>query len=259
METYTGFAQVYDKFMDNIDYDMWCGYLCELLEEYGVNPYKGNKFNNNIILDLGCGTGNITQRLSDNGYDMIGVDNSQDMLNIAREKSNQNQSILYLNQDMREFELYGTVAAVVSLCDSMNYITDYEDLITVLKLVNNYLDPGGVFIFDLKTISNYSKIGEAVIAEDREECSFIWDNYFDKEDNINEYTLSIFLRDENGKYDKYIETHYQKAYTINEIRKAIEASGMEFVAAYNAFTRETADEENDRIYVIAREVLKKTD
>lgn len=259
METYTGFAQVYDKFMDNIDYDMWCSYLCELLEEYGVDRYKGNRFNNNIILDLGCGTGNITQRLSDNGYDMIGVDNSQDMLNIAIEKSNQNKSILYLNQDMREFELYGTVAAVVSLCDSMNYITDYEDLVSVLKLVNNYLDPGGVFIFDLKTISNYSKIGESVIAEDREECSFIWDNYFDKEDNINEYTLSIFLRDENGKYDKYIETHYQKAYTINEIRKAIEAAGMEFVTAYNAFTRDTADEENDRIYVIAREMLKKAD
>ena len=103
-------------------------------------------------------------------------------------------NILYLNQDMREFELYGTVRAVVSICDSMNYITDDEDLLTVFKLVNNYLDIGGMFIFDLNTIYKYEQIGESVIAENREEGSFIWENTYYEEEQINEYDLTFSFR-----------------------------------------------------------------
>ena len=123
---------------------------------------------------------------------------------------------------MRELDLYGTVAAVVSLCDSINYITEFEDLVTTFKLVNNYLDPGGIFVFDLKTIELYRSIGESVIAEDREDCSFIWDNYFDEEDCINEYMLSIFVKGDDNRYDKFSEEHYQRAYTVEEIKEARE-------------------------------------
>lgn len=248
MEAYTGFAQVYDELMDNIDYDGWCKYILKLL--------KMNNVNEGIVLDLGCGTGNITTRLSDEGYDMIGVDYSQEMLNIAMEKRGSDESILYLLQDMREFELYGTVAAVVSVCDSINYITEYEDLVQVFKLVNNYLDPNGVFIFDLKTIKNFKDIGDSVIAEDREDCSFIWDNYFDEDENINEYQLSVFVKGEDDRYDKYSEIHYQRAYKIEEIKAALKEAGMVFQCAYKAFTENDADENNERIYVIARECGK---
>lgn len=252
MEAYTGFAQVYDRFMDNIDYEAWCSYLISLLKEYGIDEKSGNK----IILDMGCGTGNVTQRLADFGYDMIGIDNSQDMLNVAMEKRGDNQGILYLFQDMREFELYGTVAAAVSICDSINYITDYEDLVQVFKLVNNYLDPQGIFIFDLKTKRNYEKIGESVIAEDRDECSFIWDNWFDENDNINEYRLSLFVKGDDGRYDKFTEEHFQRAYSLEEIKRALHKAGLKFVTAYEAFTKEEAREDNDRIYVIAQETIK---
>ena len=125
MEAYTGFAAVYDELMDNIPYEEWGKYLIELLNEYEVKD--------GIVLDLGCGTGNITEILANNGYDMIGVDNSQEMLNIAMEKRGDDTSILYLLQDMREFELYGTVAAVVSICDSLNYLTEYEDVVETRK------------------------------------------------------------------------------------------------------------------------------
>lgn len=248
MEAYTGFAQVYDKFMDNIDYNVWCGYLIEILKEHGVMD--------GIVLDLGCGTGNVTKKLSEAGYDMIGIDNSQEMLDIAMKKRGDDESILYLLQDMREFELYGTVAAVVSICDSINYITEINELTEVFKLVNNYLDPNGIFVFDLKMKKNYEQIGDAVIAEDRDECSFIWDNYFDKEDNINEYQLSVFVKGEDGRYDKYMENHYQRAYSLEEIKYALKEAGLNFVTAYNAFTKEEASEDNDRIYVIAQEVTK---
>ena len=166
-ESYRSFAQVYDLFMDNIDYPSWSAYLSGLLREYGVDG--------GLVLELGCGTGSMTQLLAQKGYDMIGVDNSLDMLEIAMDKKEESgQDILYLLQDMREFELYGTVRAVVSCCDSMNYILEEEDLLTVFRLVNNYLDPGGVFIFDMNTPYKYeTMLGESTIAENREEGSFI--------------------------------------------------------------------------------------
>ena len=159
--------------MDNVPYEEWSSYLHGLLLEHGIEE--------GIVLDLGCGTGAMTERLAAFGYDMIGVDNSEDMLELAMEKRVQSgQDILYLLQDMREFELYGTVKAVVSICDSINYILEEDDLREVFSLVNNYLDPKGMFIFDLNTKYKYEQMGETTIAENREEGSFIWENYFDE-------------------------------------------------------------------------------
>jgi len=246
MEAYTSFAKVYDMFMDNIPYTEWAEYVAGLLKEYGVEE--------GLVLDLGCGTGSLTQILADKGYDMIGIDNSEDMLGIAMEKREETgQDILYLLQDMREFELYGTVKAVISICDSMNYILESDDLKEVFRLVNNYLDPGGVFIFDLNTVFKYSKIlGDSTIAENREESSFIWENYYYEDECINEYNLSLFIR-EGELYRKYEEMHYQRAYELEEIRRLIEEAGMEFITAYDAFTRNAPRPDSERIYVVARE------
>ena len=253
MEAYTGFARVYDIFMDNVPYGEWGRYLCSLLREYGVGS--------GLVLDLGCGTGAMTEILAGYGYDMIGVDNSEDMLEIAMEKKLQSgYDILYLLQEMREFELYGTVRAVVSVCDSVNYITDPDELAEVFRLVNNYLDPGGIFIFDFNSEYKYREIlGEQTIAEDRGECSFIWDNCYYEEERINEYGLTLFIRDEDAScagrelYRKYQETHYQRGYTLEEIKDLLRSSGLEYVTAYDAFTRDAPGEESERIYVIARE------
>ncbi len=253
MEAYTGFAQVYDTFMDNVPYDEWVEYLHKLLVEYGVD--KG------LILELGCGTGNVTRRLKKLGYDMIGLDSSAEMLEIARQKEiigtdNQDKAILYINQDMREFELYGTVAGVVSICDSMNYILDSEDLLKTFKRVNNYLDSKGIFIFDLNTEYKYNNIlSNNVFAEDRQDCSFIWSNYYDKEEQINEYDLSIFVKMEEDVeiFRRFREIHYQKAYSIERVKALIEEAGMEFVAVYDAFTHDLPTKESQRVYFIARE------
>ena len=246
MEAYTSFAQVYDLFQDNIPYEEWAEYVTGLLREY--------KIEDGLILDLGCGTGSMTELLAGAGYDMIGVDNSEDMLEIAMEKrAASGRDILYLLQDMREFELYGTVRAVVSICDSMNYILEYEDLVRVFSLVNNYLDPQGLFIFDLNTEYKYSHLmGENTFAEDRDESSFIWQNFYDEEERINEYDLSLFIK-EGELYRKFEETHYQRCYSLEEIRQAAGQAGMEFVAAYDAFTRNAVSKDSQRVYVILRE------
>lgn len=247
MEAYTGFAAVYDTFMDNIPYKEWCEYLTGLLHDYGVKD--------GLLLELGCGTGSLTELLADGGYDMIGVDYSEEMLELAMEKRMESgKDILYLCQDMREFELYGTVAAVVSICDCMNYITEPEDLVTVFKLVNNYLDPDGIFIFDLNTEYKYETImGDTTIAEDREDSSFIWENQYDKDEKINIYDVSIFIKEAGDLYRKYHETHYQRSYSLEEVRQALEEAGMKFIAAYDAFTKEAPRVDSERIYVVARE------
>lgn len=248
MEAYTSFAAVYDTFMDNIPYEEWEKYLKSLLYEYGVRE--------GLVLELGCGTGNMTEILAQSGYDMIGVDNAEEMLEIAIEKRMKSGlDILYLQQDMREFELYGTVKAIVSVCDSVNYILEEEELEGVFRLVNNYLDPGGVFIFDFNTVYKYREIlGDQTIAENREECSFIWDNYYYEEERINEYELSLFIREGDSElYRKYQETHFQKAYDLETMKRLITQSGLEYITAYDAFTKEAPTRVSERIYVIARE------
>lgn len=276
MDAYTSFARVYDMFMDNVPYEEWCDYITGLLKEYGIS--------NGLVLDLGCGTGSMTELLAARGFDMIGVDCSEDMLEIALEKRMASgRDILYLQQDMRDLELYGTVRAVVCLCDSINYLLDVQDLETVFRLVNNYLDPGGIFIFDLNTEYKYRELlADRTIAENRDEGSFIWDNYYDEESRINEYDLALFIPAEEadagkmgegagpdcetgaasgsgtsgeGLYRKYQETHFQRAYTLDEIQKALERAGMEFLTWYDGDGdgRQAPREDSERIYVIARE------
>ena len=247
MEAYTSFAQVYDTFMDNIPYEEWGEYLTGLLEEYGVK--------NGLVLELGCGTGSMTEILAAKGYDMIGADNSGEMLEIAMEKRDESgHDILYLLQDMREFELYGTVSAVVSVCDSVNYITEEEELEEVFRLVNNYLDPKGIFIFDINTKYKYQKVlGDRTIAEKRDECSFIWDNYYYEDEEMNEYELTLFIQEKGNLYRKFEEVHLQRAYTLEQMIRLVKKSGLEFVTAYDAFTREQPTDTSERIYMVARE------
>lgn len=213
----------------------------------------------NTVLDLGCGTGTLTELLYRAGFDMIGVDSSEEMLEIALRKRERNGSdILYLLQDMREFELYGTVGAVCSVCDSLNYILDDKDMEKVFSLVNNYLYPGGIFVFDFNTVYKYEQvIGDATIAENREDCSFIWENYYDEESRINEYDLTIFVRmPGTGHFQRLAETHYQRGYTLEQMKGFVEAAGLLFVKALDADTHGEVREESERIYVIAREVRK---
>ena len=247
MEAYGEFARVYDLFMDNIDYEKWADYIQKHLEEQGIRD--------GLVLELGCGTGTMTGLLAQKGYDMIGVDNSEEMLAEAMEKKMESdQDILYLLQDMQEFELYGTVRAVVSVCDSLNYLTEKEDLLQVFRLVNNYLDPGGVFLFDMNTIHKYRDIlGDTTIAENRDEGSFIWDNTFDEENSLNYYELAMFLPREDGLYEKCEELHCQKAYAESEIKDLIKEAGMELLAVYDAYTMNPATEESERLFFIAGE------
>jgi len=223
MTQYTNFSNVYDLFMDNIPYEGWADKIEHILKENGISE--------GLVLDLGCGTGTMTELLAKRGYDMIGVDASEDMLAEAREKMEDNLDILYLCQDIREFELYGTVKAVISTCDTLNYLLENEDLLDVFRLVNNYLEMDGIFFFDINAPEKYSELlSDNVFAENREDASFIWENTYDEESAVNEFALTLFLENkENGLYEKSEEFHYQRAYSREEIAKLLDEAGFEIV------------------------------
>lgn len=274
MEAYTDFAQVYDEFMDETPYEEWCAFLVGMLGRYGPKEVADEdsrllddtyvisdgpneqhlRQERNTILDLGCGTGTLTQLLARKGYDMIGVDNAQEMLQIAMEKRDESGlDILYLLQDMREFELYGTVGAVVSVCDSINYLLEEEEVLRTFKLVHTYLYPGGVFIFDFNTVYKYSQIiGDATIAENREDCSFIWENYYHEAEEINEYDLTIFVRSKEALFQRFQETHYQRGYRLEQMCRLVEQAGLKILETLDADTREAAGQESERVYIVAK-------
>lgn len=293
MDAYTDFAQVYDELMDDTPYGEWCDFLTELLQKYGPDAALGQtdmteaasgqeaenlRQERNSILDLGCGTGTLTELLARKGYDMIGVDNAREMLQIAVEKRERSGlDILYLLQDMREFELYGTVGAVISVCDSLNYLLEEEDLVRTFRLVNNYLYPQGLFIFDFNTVYKYAEvIGDATIAENREDCSFIWENYYHEAEEINEYDLTIFVSEkrrgtdgegaadaesagakdaEQGEslwFRRFQEVHYQRGYRLEQMQQLLARAGLTFVEAIDADTHGEVTARSERIYVVAR-------
>lgn len=248
MKTYENFARVYDELMDNVPYTAWAKCLQDKLQSYGITD--------GLMLDLACGTGKMTTWMAEQGFDMIGVDSSMDMLQIARERSKDN--CLYLLQDMREFELYGTVKAVISVCDSVNYVTEKEELCQVFSLVNNYLDPDGIFLFDFNTEHKYRDVmGEKVIAEDREDVSFIWYNEYDEEEHCNYIDLRVFVQEKGNLFRKFEEQHVQRGYTLEEIKQMLEKAGLTFLDAFDGYSQEKAKEDSERILVVAREKGKK--
>ena len=271
-DSYVGFAEVYDELMDNVPYEEWAEFLAGVLREYGVgcggevSEGGDTELAQNLaaerstVLDLGCGTGMLTELLYRAGFDMIGIDNSEEMLELAmRKRERSGSDILYLLQDMREFELYGTVGAVCSVCDSLNYMLEDADMVKVFSLVNNYLYPGGVFVFDFNTVYKYEQvIGDATIAENRNDCSFIWENYYDAGSQVNEYDLTVFVREPEGdRFRRFTETHYQRGYTLGQMKGFLEEAGLLFVRALDADTHGEVRAESERIYVIAKECGKR--
>ena len=244
MEAYTGFAQVYDMFMDNVPYTQWCGYICDYLKQNGITEGP--------VLDLGCGTGELTRLMAGEGYDMIAVDSSVDMLDIASQNQTE-ESILYICQTMQNLELDGCVRAVYSACDCINYILEEEELLETFQRVYRYLEQGGVFLFDMNTDYKYRELlGENTFAESREEGSFIWENYYDEQSAVNEYDLTLFIPEKGELFRRYTEVHYQKNYGRQQIEQLLKTAGFVDIAFYDDYTHDPVRPDSERCTVTAR-------
>ena len=246
-EGYSAIAAVYDKLNKDIDYSRWADFFEKCFEKYGKRP--------EIVLDLACGTGRMTRELASRGYDMIGVDGSADMLGEAYSQGTENT--LYLLQDMREFELYGTVGATVCCLDSLNYLLDEKDLKKTFSLVHNYSDPDGLFIFDMNTPFKFENIygDNAYILEDEGEDGGIfcgWQNFYNKDSKICDFYLSVFQEDEDGAYIRSDEHQQERCYTHDEVSSLLSECGFELLGTYADFDFKLPECDTERWYFVAR-------
>jgi SAM-dependent methyltransferase len=242
---YSDFALIYDQLMNDIDYAGWTGYIEEI--------FKANHIEPSLILDLGCGTGSFCMEMAKRGYDLIGVDISAEMLSHAKQKSaSAGLDILFLNQDMTRFELYGTVDTVVCLLDSLNYIKGKTDAARMFKLVNNYHNPGGLFIFDVNSIFKFEKVLASNVFYDVEDnIAYIWQNNYDGKKKLCEFDLTFFTKD-GEFYRRYDEIHIERAYSACELEEMARKAGLEVLNVYDALTFSPPRAESERLFFVCR-------
>jgi len=243
---YARFAEVYDRLTHDIPYTKWADYLQSAFLKFNKNP--------RLILELGCGTGSMAIELAKRGYEMIALDVSADMLARAYQKSQeQGTQVLFLHQDMREFELYGTVDAVLCLLDSLNYMRSLSDVQKVFRLVHNYLNPGGLFIFDLNSPYKLSTVlGNETFYEVGEDTTWIWTNTYHEKKKRATFDLTFFVKTEEGLYERFDETHNEWAYNSREIEEALHKAGLVLLGEYGELKFTKPRQKEERIFYIAQ-------
>lgn len=247
MEAYKGFASVYDSFMDEIDYPAWVQYLQESWAMLGKVP--------KTVIDMGCGTGNITIPLAKAGYRVFGVDISEEMLAEAQRKAFlEGLSLPFYCQDMVEMELALQADCVLSLCDSLNYLTEEGELSAAFCAVRKHLNPKGLFFFDMNTEYKFKNVlGDKTYAAMTEDAAYFWENSFDEVEGINEYYVSFFLREKNkNTYERTEEYHYERAYGLEEVEKCLEDNGFELLNVYDGYCFERAKADSQRYFFVAQ-------
>lgn len=246
MESYNQFASVYDLFMEDTPYENWFSYIEASLNKYNLSPKS--------VCELGCGTGQMTSLFAKKGLEVIGIDLSAEMLMMAQDHAFEDElEILYLLQDMASFELGEPVDFICSCCDSMNYLLEEEELLQSFLRVKRFLKPSGLFIFDMNTQYKYKEVlGNQIFADQTEEAAYIWTNYYDEEEEINEYEVSFFIQDEDGKYDRSIENHYQRAYSMEQVKALLEKAGLEVLEVNDNYSNKPLVELSERATFIVR-------
>ncbi len=242
-------APIYDSVNGDIDYSAWADYIEKIVER------SGNGTRPELVLDLCCGTGRMTLELARRGYDMTGVDYSVEMLDRARASAlNEGfDNILWLNQDMRELELYGTVDLAVSCLDSINHLTSPADLVKCLSLVHNYLIPDGLFIFDVNGKGKFERVYGSQSYVMEEQGSFcVWQNFYNSKSRACDFYITLFEERDDGGYDRYDEHQRERMYTIRSLKRMLTECGFEFIGAYSDFDFTPATDSDERIYIVAQ-------
>ncbi|MBQ8392133.1 MAG: class I SAM-dependent methyltransferase [Clostridia bacterium] len=248
MEQYSFLAGVYDSLNSDFDYEGYAEFIDNEIRKY-------EKIRSSLVLDLACGTGKITFALRDRGYDMTGVDLSEDMLAVARNICYEKNitDILWLCQSMQSFELYGTVDACVCCLDSLNYLTSYEDIKKCFSLVHNYLIPDGVFIFDMNTPYKFENIygNNAYVLEDGSSL-VAWQNEYNKKTGICKFYLNIFVENHDGTYTRYDEVQKEKCYSLQRIKRALSDCGFEIIRICGDTNGKELTDSDERCYFTVR-------
>ncbi len=242
---YNELSLLYDQYMEEVPYKKWFENIEHYLAKYNKNP--------NTVLDLGCGTGTMALMLSEQGYNVTAIDLSEDMLAVASQKAFEaNKQIIFSNQDMCSFSLPCPVDLIISLCDCINYITTNQELLQVFKNCYNNLNSGGMLIFDINSIYKLKDVlGFTSFCQTSEGSAVTCENYFDKDSFINEYYVNIFIKTKSGKYERFEEYHYEKAYSTEEIIFLLKQAGFSVYETADANTLSSVTPTTERIYFLA--------
>lgn len=243
--SYGSFARCYDRLTENVDYKSYAAYIKRLFESYGENIFS--------VLDVACGTGTLTAELSKLGYEMIGVDMSEDMLSEAQtKKAEENLDILYLCQSAEELDLFGTVQGAVCTLDSLNHITDENTVIEAFKKISLFMEKDGIFIFDMNTEYKHREVlGDNTFVYDLDDVYCVWQNEFDEENMITHVYLDFFIEEE-GLYERFSEEFDERAYSQEKVKEWLGISGFELVDFFEEFTEDSPKEDTERIVYVAR-------
>lgn len=242
-QPYSVFARIYDDIMSVIDYKKWALYIEKLALQFN------NKLDS--IVDLACGTGNISIILAQKGYRVWGIDQSEEMIARAQQKSQQ-KNLLFLAQDMREFKIAEPVDLVFCVFDSINYLLTAQDLEKTMRNVHQSLQDQGLFIFDFNTTTRIKKLKQGVQLYEGRNYTCFWEDKVDQEQAIWQVTLTIFLREGGENFRRFQERHLEQGYNIAEIEDVLFKSGFNILQCYDAFTFSSGQDDHDRIYMICQ-------
>ena len=254
-EQYSVLAGYYDRLNSDVDYPGWAGRICEMFRKFGGEGLTPSDGFRPLVLDLACGSGNVTLELDRRGYDMTGVDLSPEMLTEARDKAERSgRNVLWLCQDMRSFELYGTVAAIVCCLDGINYLTDKVGLESCFSLAHNYLDPGGLFIFDVNTPYKFVNIyggRDYIMESDGVFCG--WSNSFNEKTGLCRFDLTFFIEREDGSYIRREETQTERCWSSRTLKGVLKSSGFEILGIFDADGADASENSGcERWFFVAR-------
>ena len=249
MASYGDFAYYYDMLTENVDYDKRCEYICGLLAENGVSE--------GILLDLACGTGTMSLMFAEKGYDVVGVDGSEEMLTQAQEKKMESGAdIIFLCQKMEELDLFGTINAAVSTLDSINHVTNEDTVKEIFRRVSLFMEDKGIFVFDVNTPYKHREVlGDNTFIYDLDEVYCIWQNSTD-ENLVTTISLDLFEKDEEDEetYYRYSEEFSEKAYDLDDIRDWLQDCKFEVVAVYEEMTKDAVKADTQRAVFVARKI-----
>lgn len=244
---YTSFAEVYDQLMDNVNYERWADFYAALLAGSDVPP--GSK-----VCECACGTGGLTLPLCHRGYQMTGVDLSQEMLWIAAQKARKaGLGVPFVQQDMRRLHLHRQMDAVLATCDGVNYLLTEEDVSAFFQAAHAALRPGGALIFDVSTPWKLENVlGDQLICEDREDVTYVWQNSYSKRTGVCDMALCFFIREKDGRYRRIDEAQKQKAHSAGQLTALLESCGFGDVHLYGNSRMESPRDKEQRWHFTAR-------
>lgn len=244
MSSYEEFSKCYDYIMRDVNYDVIGDFIDKAIKKHFEKK-------TGIVCDLACGTGRLANILSKKGYDMIAVDNSPEMLDIARTQFD-DEKILYLNQNISELDMFGTVEVFVSTMDSINHLETIENVRKCFEKVSLFLEKDGLFIFDINSDKKFKKVlSNNTFVYDYEDVFCVWENFYDDEEKVNYADLTFFVKS-GDNYTKNIETIEEVNYSLQEILETLHDCGMEELEILDGFSFEKYNENSDRITIIAR-------